>query len=123
MTPPATRLAPSASGEARRSTATATATVVKPTRALVFDQAKLTAAIGNDAQLRRTLAALGGVLALVGMALGYRFNELFPVYVALFSCTGAALIAGLCAIRDHARALLDLQLADADDSRIASRTC
>ncbi len=35
--------------------ATATATVVKPTRALVFDQAKLTAAIGNDAQLRRTL--------------------------------------------------------------------
>lgn len=35
--------------------ATATATVVKPTRALVFDQAKLTAAIGADAQLRRTL--------------------------------------------------------------------
>ncbi|WP_439600134.1 Crp/Fnr family transcriptional regulator [Devosia sp.] len=35
--------------------ASATATVVKPTRALVFDQAKLTAAIGNDAQLRRTL--------------------------------------------------------------------
>jgi hypothetical protein len=35
--------------------ATATAIVVKPTRALVFDQAKLTAAIGNDAQLRRTL--------------------------------------------------------------------
>lgn len=35
--------------------ATATATVVKPTRALVFDQAKLTAAIGSDAQLRRTL--------------------------------------------------------------------
>lgn len=35
--------------------ATATATVVKPTRALVFDQARLTAAIGSDAQLRRTL--------------------------------------------------------------------
>jgi CRP-like cAMP-binding protein len=35
--------------------ATATATVVKPARALVFDQAKLTAAIGSDAQLRRTL--------------------------------------------------------------------
>jgi len=35
--------------------ASATATVVKRTRALVFDQAKLTAAIGNDAQLRRTL--------------------------------------------------------------------
>jgi len=35
--------------------ATATATVVKPTRALVFDQAKLTAAIANDMQLRRTL--------------------------------------------------------------------
>lgn len=35
--------------------ATATATVVKPTRALVFDQARLTTAIGSDAQLRRTL--------------------------------------------------------------------
>lgn len=35
--------------------ATATAIVVKPTRALVFDQAQLTAAVGNDAQLRRTL--------------------------------------------------------------------
>lgn len=35
--------------------ATATATVVKPTRALVFDQARLTTAVGNDAQLRRTL--------------------------------------------------------------------
>ena len=35
--------------------ATATATVVKPTRALVFNQARLTAAIGGDAQLRRTL--------------------------------------------------------------------
>lgn len=35
--------------------ATATATVVKPTRALVFDQSRLTAAIGGDAQLRRTL--------------------------------------------------------------------
>lgn len=35
--------------------ASATATVVKPTRALVFDQARLTTAIGTDAQLRRTL--------------------------------------------------------------------
>lgn len=35
--------------------ANATATVVKPTRALVFDQAKLTTAIASDAQLRRTL--------------------------------------------------------------------
>lgn len=35
--------------------ATATATVVKPTRVLVFDQARLTTAVGNDAQLRRTL--------------------------------------------------------------------
>ncbi len=35
--------------------ATANTTVVKPCRALVFDQAKLTAAIANDAQLRRTL--------------------------------------------------------------------
>jgi CRP-like cAMP-binding protein len=35
--------------------ASATATVVKPTRALVFDQAKLATSIGNDAQLRRTL--------------------------------------------------------------------
>ncbi len=35
--------------------ANATATVVKPTRGLAFDQAKLTAAIESDAQLRRTL--------------------------------------------------------------------
>lgn len=35
--------------------ATATATVVKPTRALVFDQSRLNAAIAADAQLRRTL--------------------------------------------------------------------
>lgn len=35
--------------------ASATATVVKPTRALVFDQANLTTAIAADAQLRRTL--------------------------------------------------------------------
>lgn len=35
--------------------ATATATVVKPTRALVFDQAQLATAIAADAQLRRTL--------------------------------------------------------------------
>ena len=35
--------------------ASATAIVVKPTRALVFDQAKLTTAIAADAQLRRTL--------------------------------------------------------------------
>lgn len=35
--------------------ANATATVVKPTRGLVFDQEKLTAAIAGDAQLRRTL--------------------------------------------------------------------
>jgi len=35
--------------------ATATATVVKPTRALVFDQARLSAAVENDTQLRRTL--------------------------------------------------------------------
>jgi hypothetical protein len=35
--------------------ATATATVVKPTRALVFDQARLTAATEADTQLRRTL--------------------------------------------------------------------
>ncbi|MGV3490111.1 MAG: Crp/Fnr family transcriptional regulator [Devosia sp.] len=35
--------------------ATATATVVKPTRALVFDQQKLTASISADPQLRRTL--------------------------------------------------------------------
>lgn len=35
--------------------ASATTIVVKPTRALVFDQAKLNAAIANDAQLRRTL--------------------------------------------------------------------
>jgi len=35
--------------------ATATATVVKPTRALVFDQAKLTASVSSDPQLRRTL--------------------------------------------------------------------
>ena len=33
------------------------------------------------------------------------------------NATQRARIAGLCAIRDHARALLDLQLADADDSR------
>lgn len=35
--------------------ATATATVVKPTRALVFDQARLATAIAGDAQLRRAL--------------------------------------------------------------------
>jgi CRP-like cAMP-binding protein len=35
--------------------ATATATVVKPTRALVFDQQKLTASTAADPQLRRTL--------------------------------------------------------------------
>jgi CRP-like cAMP-binding protein len=35
--------------------ATATATVVKPVRALVFNQTKLAEAIENDAQLRRTL--------------------------------------------------------------------
>lgn len=35
--------------------ASATATVVKPTRILAFDQAKLTAAIDGDTQLRRTL--------------------------------------------------------------------
>jgi hypothetical protein len=35
--------------------ASATATVVKPTRLLAFEQAKLAAAIENDAQLRRTL--------------------------------------------------------------------
>jgi hypothetical protein len=35
--------------------ASATAIAVKPTRVLVFDQAKLTTAIGSDAQLRRTL--------------------------------------------------------------------
>ncbi len=35
--------------------ATATATVVKPTRALVFDQAQLATAIAGDAQLRRAL--------------------------------------------------------------------
>jgi signal transduction histidine kinase len=35
--------------------ATANATVVKPTRALVFDQARLTASVASDAQLRRTL--------------------------------------------------------------------
>lgn len=35
--------------------ATATATVVKPTRGLVFDQARLTAATEGDSQLRRTL--------------------------------------------------------------------
>ena len=35
--------------------ATATATVVKPTRALVFDQAQLATAIAADGQLRRTL--------------------------------------------------------------------
>lgn len=35
--------------------ASATATVVKPTRALVFNQQKLTTAIAADAQLRRTL--------------------------------------------------------------------
>ena len=35
--------------------ATATAIVVKPTRALVFDQAKLTSSIAADPQLRRTL--------------------------------------------------------------------
>lgn len=35
--------------------ASATATVVKPTRILAFDQAKLTAAIEGDTQLRRTL--------------------------------------------------------------------
>lgn len=35
--------------------ASATVTAVKPTRVLVFEQARLTAAIENDAQLRRTL--------------------------------------------------------------------
>ncbi len=35
--------------------ATATATVVKPTRALIFDQAKLAASVAADPQLRRTL--------------------------------------------------------------------
>ena len=35
--------------------ASANTTVVKPCRALVFDQAKLTAAMASDAQLRRTL--------------------------------------------------------------------
>ena len=37
--------------------ATATATAVKPTRMLVFDQAKLSAAIATNAQLRRALEA------------------------------------------------------------------
>jgi CRP-like cAMP-binding protein len=35
--------------------ATATATVVKPTRVLSFDQAKLAASVAADPQLRRTL--------------------------------------------------------------------
>ena len=35
--------------------ATATATVVKPTQALVFDQARLAAAVAGNAQLKRTL--------------------------------------------------------------------
>jgi hypothetical protein len=48
---------------------------------------------------RATLVWLGllGYLAYTytGAALAYHFNELFPVYVALFSLTGAALIGGL----------------------------
>lgn len=35
--------------------ATVTAMVVKPTRAVVFDQARLNAAVAGDALLRRTL--------------------------------------------------------------------
>ncbi|MDB5540560.1 MAG: hypothetical protein JWQ89_2287 [Devosia sp.] len=35
--------------------ASATATVVKPTRALIFDQARLSAAMASDTQLQRTL--------------------------------------------------------------------
>ncbi|HRH85666.1 MAG TPA: DEAD/DEAH box helicase [Rubrivivax sp.] len=34
------------------------------------------------------------------------------------NATQRARVSGMCAIRDHARALLDLQLADADDSRM-----
>lgn len=51
---------------------------------------------------RATLVWLGllGYLAYTytGAALSYRFNELFPVYVALFACIGAALIAALSGI-------------------------
>jgi hypothetical protein len=51
---------------------------------------------------RATLVWLGllGYLAYTytGAALSYRFNELFPVYVALFACLGAALIAALSGI-------------------------
>jgi hypothetical protein len=51
---------------------------------------------------RATLVWLGllGYLAYTytGAALSYRFNELFPVYVALFACIGAALIAALLGI-------------------------
>lgn len=51
---------------------------------------------------RALLIAFGilGYLAYTytGAAFVYHFNELFPVYVALFSMTGAALIAGLSGI-------------------------
>ena len=43
-------------------------------------------------------------------------GELVDIHERL-NATQRARIAGLCSIRDHARALLDLQLADADDSR------
>jgi hypothetical protein len=55
---------------------------------------------------RATLIWLGllGYLAYTytGAAFAYAFNELFPVYVALFGGTGAALIAGLSSV-DAAR--------------------
>jgi hypothetical protein len=51
---------------------------------------------------RGTLIWLGliGYLAYTytGAAFAYGFNKLFPIYVALFALTGAALIAGLCGI-------------------------
>lgn len=43
-------------------------------------------------------------------------GELVDIHERL-NATQRARIAGLCSIRDHARTLLDLQLADADDSR------
>lgn len=43
-------------------------------------------------------------------------GELVDIHERL-NATQRARIAGLCSIRDHARALLDLQLADADDGR------
>jgi hypothetical protein len=64
--------------------------------------------------LRGTLVWLGllGYLAYTytGAAFAYGFNVLFPVYVALFSLTGAALIAGLSGIDpEELRAAFDEQ--------------